>query len=82
MEQLFKKLDSIMMNDIVRKLGGFVCLLILGVSAVAFFIGAGDLFGTGKKTDSAVEADGSGEHGDSEDADDEDMDEEDYDEEE
>ncbi len=78
MEQLFKKLDSIMMNDIVRKLGGFVCLLILGVSAVAFLIGAGDLFGTGKKTDSSVEADASDEHedGDAAEGEDEEEDEE------
>ncbi|MCP5007591.1 MAG: hypothetical protein GY941_27200 [Planctomycetes bacterium] len=81
MEQLFKKLDSFMMNDFVRKLGGFVCILILGVSAVAFFIGAGDLFCTDKKADSTEET--SDEHGDGEAADDEDqMDEEEYDEDE
>jgi len=82
MEQLFKKLDNIMMNDIVRKLGGLFCLLLLGVSAVAFLIGAGDLLNSGKKTESAVEAEDHAENGDIEAADEEETDEGELDEEE
>ncbi|MDR4497341.1 MAG: hypothetical protein MRK02_05355 [Candidatus Scalindua sp.] len=82
MEKLFKKLDNLMMNDFVRKLGGLFCLLLLGVSAVAFLIGAGDLLNKGKKTESAVEAEDHAENGDAEDADDEEMDEEELDEDE
>ena len=76
MEKLFKKLDNLMMNDFVRKLGGLFCLLILGVSAVAFLIGAGDLLNKGKKTESAVEAEDHAENGDT---DDEEMEEEELD---
>ncbi len=57
-----------------------MCILILSVSAVAFFIGAGDLFGTDKKADSTEES--SDEHGDGEAADDDEVDEEDHDEDE
>ncbi len=55
MEELLKKLDEIMMKDIVRKLGGFVCLVIVILSLAGFFIGAGSLLGSMKKPEAAVE---------------------------
>mgnify|MGYP003536996552 CR=1 len=82
MEGLFKKLDNLMTSDIVRKLGGLFCLLLLGVSAVAFLIGAGDLLNSGKKPESAVETEDHSENGDTETADEEETDEDELDEDE
>ena len=55
MEALLKKLDEIMAKDIVRKLGGFVCFVIVILSLAGFFIGAGSLLGSMKKPDADVE---------------------------
>ena len=55
MEALLKKLDEIMAKDIVRKLGGFVCFVIVILSLAGFFIGAGSLLGSMKKPEADVE---------------------------
>jgi len=55
MEALLKKLDEIMAKDIVRKLGGFVCFVIVILSLAGFFIGAGSLLGSMKKPAADVE---------------------------
>jgi hypothetical protein len=55
MEALLKKIDEIMTKDIVRKLGGFVCFVIVILSLAGFFIGAGSLLGSMKKPEAAVE---------------------------
>ncbi len=55
MEALLKKLDEIMAKDIVRKLGGLVCFVIVILSLAGFFIGAGSLLGSMKKPEAAVE---------------------------
>ncbi len=55
MEALLKKLDEIMAKDIVRKLGGFVCVVIVILSLAGFFIGAGSLLGSMKKPAADVE---------------------------
>ncbi len=55
MEELLKKLDEIMAKDIVRKLGGFVCFVIVILSLAGFFIGAGSLLGSMKKPAADVE---------------------------
>jgi hypothetical protein len=55
MEELLKKLDEIMTKDIVRKLGGLVCFVIVILSLAGFFIGAGSLLGSMKKPEAAVE---------------------------
>ncbi len=55
MEALLKKLDEIMAKDIVRKLGGFVCFVIVILSLAGFFIGAGSLLGSMKKPDADIE---------------------------
>lgn len=55
MEALLKKLDEIMAKDIVRKLGGLVCFVIVILSLACFFIGAGSLLGSMKKPEAAVE---------------------------
>ena len=55
MEALLKKIDEIMAKDIVRKLGGFVCFVIVILSLAGFFIGAGSLLGSMKKPEADVE---------------------------
>ena len=55
MEALLKKIDEIMTKDIVRKLGGLVCFVIVMLSLAGFFIGAGSLLGSMKKPEAAVE---------------------------
>ncbi len=55
MEALLKKIDEIMTKDIVRKLGGLVCFVIVILSLAGFFIGAGSLLGSMKKPEAAVE---------------------------
>ena len=86
MGDFFKKLDEIMTGDLVRKVGGLVCLVALVLIGVGFLIGAKSVLKTMKGPSVAVEAteeeatDGSSEDAVEEDADDEDEDEEDYDE--
>ncbi len=55
MEELLKKLDEIMAKDIVRKLGGLVCFVIVILSLAGFFIGAGSLLGSMKKPEADAE---------------------------
>ncbi len=84
MGDFFKKLDEFMTSDLVRKLGGLVCLLALVVIAAGFLIGAKSVLKTMKGPSVAVEAtdeDGTAEDGEAEDAD-EDEEEEDAEEEE
>ncbi len=74
MGDLFKKLDEFMTSDLVRKLGGFVCLIALVVIAAGFLIGAKSVLKTLKGPSVAVEV--TDEEGAAEDADDDDSDEE------
>jgi hypothetical protein len=55
MEDLLKKLDEIMTKDIFRKLGGLFCLVVVILSLAAFFVGAGSLMGSMKKSEAVVE---------------------------
>ncbi len=55
MEALLKKIDEIMTKDIVRKLGGLVCFVIVILSLAGFFIGAGSLLGSMKKPEADVD---------------------------
>ncbi len=56
MEDLLKKLDEIMTKDIVRKIGGLFCLIVVVLSLAGFFVGAGSLLSSMKKPEAAVEA--------------------------
>ncbi len=72
MEALLKKIDEIMTKDIVRKLGGFVCFVIVILSLAGFFIGAGSLLGSMKKPAADVElSEEDGEAAEAEEADEE-----------
>ncbi len=74
MEELLKKLDEIMAKDIVRKLGGLFCFVVVILSLAGFFVGAGSLLGSMKKPEAAVET--SAEEGEEAEEDDEEADEE------
>ncbi len=56
MGDLFKKLDEIMTGDLVRKVGGGVCLIAVILVGVGFIIGAKSVLQTMKGPDVAVEA--------------------------
>ncbi len=56
MGDFFKKLDEIMTGDLVRKVGGFVCLVAIVVIAAGFLVGAKSVLKTMKGPDVAVEA--------------------------
>ncbi len=56
MEDLLKKLDEIMTKDIVRKIGGLFCFIVVILTLVCFFVGAGSLLSSMKKPEAAVEA--------------------------
>ncbi len=56
MGDLFKKLDEFMTGDLVRKVGGVVCLLAVVLVGVGFIIGAKDVLKTMKGPAVAVEA--------------------------
>ena len=56
MGDFFKKLDEIMTGDLVRKIGGFVCLIAVVVIAAGFLVGAKSVLKTMKGPDVAVEA--------------------------
>jgi len=77
MGDFFKKLDEIMTGDLVRKIGGLVCLIAVVVIAAGFLVGAKSVLKTMKGPIVAVEA--TDEEATSEDAGEED---EDYEEEE
>ena len=55
MGDLLKKLDEIMTSDLVRKLGGLICLVAVIITAVAFLIGAGSVLKSMKGPSEAVE---------------------------
>ncbi len=54
MEELLKKLDEKMTSDFVRKIGGLFCFVVLILSVVAFFIGAGALLKSPGTADEAA----------------------------
>ncbi len=56
MGDLFKKLDEIMTGDLVRKVGGFVCLLAVILIGAGFIVGAKSVLSTMKGPEVAVEA--------------------------
>ncbi len=73
MGDLFKKLDEFMTSDLVRKVGGGVCLIALVLIAAGFLIGAKSLLATMKGPSAAVEVtDEEGATEDGEESDDED----------
>ncbi len=56
MGDFFKKLDELMTGDLVRKVGGVVCLLAVILVGAGFIVGAKSLLNTMKGPDVAVEA--------------------------
>ncbi len=88
MGDLFKKLDEIMTGDLVRKIGGGVCLIAVILVGAGFIVGAKSLLSTLKGPVTAVEAtdeaaeqeEAMSEDAEEEEEDYEDEDEEDYDE--
>jgi cytoskeletal protein RodZ len=56
MEDLLKKLDEIMAKNIVGKIGGLFCFIVVILSLAGFFVGAGSLLSSMKKPEAAVEA--------------------------
>ena len=56
MGNLFKKLDEIMTGDLVRKVGGGVCLIAVILVGAGFIIGANSVLQTMKGPEVAVEA--------------------------
>jgi hypothetical protein len=83
MGDFFKKLDEIMTGDLVRKVGGVVCLVAVIVIGLGFLVGAKSVLKTMKGPEVAVEAsDEEATSGDAEEEDEdyEDEDEDDYDE--
>ena len=56
MGNLFKKLDELMTGDLVRKVGGGVCLIAVILVGVGFIIGAKSVLQTMKGPEVAVEA--------------------------
>ncbi len=56
MGDLFKKLDELMTGDLVRKVGGFVCLFAIVIIGLGFIVGAKSVLNTMKGPAVAVEA--------------------------
>ncbi len=56
MGDLFKKLDEIMTGDLVRKVGGVVCLAAVILVGAGFIVGAKSVLSTMKGPEVAVEA--------------------------
>jgi len=56
MGNLFKKLDEIMTGDLVRKVGGLVCVVAVIIIGIGFVIGAKSVLSTMKGPAVAVEA--------------------------
>ncbi len=81
MGDFFKKLDEIMTGDLVRKVGGAVCLVAVILIGVGFIVGAKSVLSTMKGPDTAVEAtddEAEDDEATSEDAQEEGEDDEDY----
>ena len=56
MGDLFKKLDELMTGDLVRKVGGLVCLVAVVIIGLGFIVGAKSVLNTMKGPVVAVEA--------------------------
>ncbi len=56
MGDLFKKLDELMTGDLVRKVGGVVCLIAVILIGAGFIVGAKSVLSTMKGPAVAVEA--------------------------
>ena len=56
MGNLFKRLDEIMTGDLVRKVGGLVCLVAVIIIGLGFLVGAKSVLSTMKGPAVAVEA--------------------------
>jgi len=56
MGNLFKKLDEIMTGDLVRKVGGLVCVVAVIIIGIGFIIGAKSVLSTMRGPAVAVEA--------------------------
>ncbi len=56
MGDLFKRLDEIMTGDLVRKVGGLVCLFAVVLVGAGFIVGAKSVLNTMKGPAVAVEA--------------------------
>ena len=56
MGNLFKKLDELMTGDLVRKVGGLVCLIAVILIGAGFIVGAKSVLSTMKGPAVAVEA--------------------------
>jgi hypothetical protein len=56
MGDLFKKLDEIMTGDLVRKVGGLVCVVAVIIIGLGFIVGAKSMLSTMKGPAVAVEA--------------------------
>ncbi|MCR4288947.1 MAG: hypothetical protein NUV86_01630 [Candidatus Scalindua sp.] len=56
MGDLFKKLDEIMTGDLVRKVGGLVCLVAAILVGAGFIVGAKSVLNTMKGSGVTVEA--------------------------
>ncbi len=56
MGDFFKKLDEIMTGDLVRKVGGVVCLAAVVIIGLGFIVGAKSVLTTMKGPEVAVEA--------------------------
>ncbi len=87
MGDFFKKLDEIMTGDLVRKVGGAVCLVAVIIIGLGFLVGAKSVLSTMKGPAVAVEATDEeaaeeGEEVDEAEVDEEEVDEEDYEDEE
>ncbi len=84
MGNFFKRLDEIMTGDLVRKVGGLVCLVAVIIIGLGFLVGAKSVLSTMKGPAVAVEAtdeEAAGEVDEAE-VDEEEVDEEDYEDEE
>jgi hypothetical protein len=55
MGDLFKKLDELMTGDLVRKVGGFVCLFAVVIIGLGFIVGTKSVLNTMKGPAVAVE---------------------------
>ena len=79
MGNFFKRLDEIMTGDLVRKVGGLVCLVAVIIIGLGFLVGAKSVLSTMKGPAVAVEATDEEAAGE---VDEEEVDEEDYEDEE
>jgi hypothetical protein len=84
MGNFFKRLDEIMTGDLVRKVGGLVCLVAVIIIGLGFIVGAKSVLSTMKGPAVAVEAtdEEAAEEADEAEVDEEEVDEEDYEDEE